>query len=813
MDGPTLVASGSAVERYADEMVARWARGDRVPAEAFLARLPEPVAPADALDLVAEELALRQEYGLPVSADAFAARFPAWAARVRALVSCQEVLARAPAPPGPGDTLGDFRLVTELGRGAHGRVYLATQRSLGGRPVVLKLSPIDGREHLSLARLQHTHIVPLYSAHEFPTFGLRGLCLPYFGGVTLDRVRFGPAPRTGADLLAAARSAGDAPPLAPGARTWAALGCESFADAVCRIGACLADALQFAHDHGLLHLDVKPSNVLLAADGVPMLLDFHLARGPLSAGDPPPPWLGGSHGYMPPEQVAALGAVKAGSPVPARVDGRADVYGLGVVLSELLAVGGARAPVGLSDVLARCVAPDPGDRYATAAALAADLRRHLAALPFRGVANRSPVERWRKWRRRRPSALPVLLAFAAVTAVSAALLVRTDAQADGARAALVRGEAQFARGRFAEAVETLRGGEGLLDGGAFHGGLRGGLRGRLRDARARAERGRAVDELHDLCEQLRPLYDADLLPPERARAIGARCREVWARRAAILDAAEVQADTAARCRADLLDLAIVSAHLGAADDPAVRRGLTVLDEAENLLGDSAALDLERARHLRALGQGREADAFAARAATRPPRTAWEHLLVGRAALSSGDRVRGETAIAQAVALDPSNFWANYHLGACRLRAGDAVGALAAFSACAAQAHGHGWCLYNRGLAYAALGRFEEARTDYDRALALDPDLGVAYLARAAARARGGAPGDAEEDLRRATGAGVPTPVVEYQRAVILLAGNNRSAAIGALRACLASDPTHGPARDLLSCLDTREPKWGNGPSP
>lgn len=719
MDGPTLAAGGSVAEHLADEMVARWARGDRVPAEEFLARLPTPVAPADALDLVAEELALRQEYGLPVSADAFAARFPAWAARVRALVTCHEVLAPAPAVPGAGDTLGDFRLLSELGRGAHGRVFLATQRSLGGRPVVLKLSPIDGREHLSLARLQHTHIVPLYSVHEFPAFGLRGLCLPYFGGVTLDRLRLRPAPLDGADLLAAARAADESAPLAPGERAWTALGCESFADAVCRIGACLADALQFAHDHGLLHLDVKPSNVLLAADGVPMLLDFHLARGPLRAGDPPPPWLGGSHGYMPPEQVAALDAVKAGAPVPAAVDGRADVYGLGVVLSELLAVGGARVPVGLSDVLTRCVAPDPTERYPTAADLAADLRRHLAALPLRGVANRSPVERWRKWRRRRPTVLPVLLAFAAVVAVSAALVLRADRQADGARTALARGEEQLARGRFAEAVETLRGGEGMLDGVAFHGNLRG----RLRDARARAEQGRAADELHDLCEQLRPLYDADLLPPERARAIGAQCRAVWDRRAALLVAAEGEAE-AARCRVDLLDLAVLTAHLDVTDAAARRRGLAILDEAEILLGGSAVLDLERARHLRALGRAPEADTFTARASTRAPRTAWEHLLIGRAALAAGDRARGEAAIERAVALDPMNFWANYHFGACRLRAGDAVGALAAFSACAARAPGHAWCLYNRGLAYAALGRLDEARADYDRALALDPALGA-----------------------------------------------------------------------------------------
>src|SRR5205085_8810760 len=74
--------------------------------------------------------------------------------------------------------------------------------------------------------------------------------------------------------------------------------------------------------------------------------------------------------------------------------------------------------VGLSDIVHRCLAPDPADRYADAAALAADLRRHLADLPLRGAPNRSLRERWRKWRRRRPYSplwAGLLVALAAVT--------------------------------------------------------------------------------------------------------------------------------------------------------------------------------------------------------------------------------------------------------------------------------------------------------------------------------------------------------------------------------------------------------------
>src|SRR5262249_29706525 len=105
---------------------------------------------------------------------------------------------------------------------------------------------------------------------------------------------------------------------------------SSYVHAVCRIGVCLADALQYAHERGLVHLDLKPSNVLLAADGQPMLLDFHLARGPIHPDERWPQWLGGTPGYASPEQQAALRAVEQGRKVPLPVDGRSDVYSLGV---------------------------------------------------------------------------------------------------------------------------------------------------------------------------------------------------------------------------------------------------------------------------------------------------------------------------------------------------------------------------------------------------------------------------------------------------------------------------------------------------
>ncbi len=133
-----------------------------------------------------------------------------------------------------------------------------------------------------------------------------------------------------------------------------------------------------------------------------------------------PPWLGGTKGYASPEQRAVMAAVYEGRAVGDAVDGRSDLYSLGVLLYEALGgdgpePGGAARPplhrlnphvsVGLSDLIHKCLRADPRERYPDAAALATDLRRHLNHLPLLGVPNRSPVERWRKWRRRRPSAL------------------------------------------------------------------------------------------------------------------------------------------------------------------------------------------------------------------------------------------------------------------------------------------------------------------------------------------------------------------------------------------------------------------------
>jgi tetratricopeptide (TPR) repeat protein len=812
-------ADDALIERLAEEMAGRWRAGERPLTEEFLDRSPDLWhRPDAALELIAEELALRDEYDCPTTASELAGRFPRWSAQVAALLDCQRVFGPclgSPQFPAPGEVIGDFHLLAELGRGAHGRAYLATQPALAGRYVVLKVGPDTGSEHLSLARLQHTHVVPLYSAHEFPGRGLRGLCLPYFGGATLAEIltrlgRLQAGSAAGKDLLPDSGPSEPGDALAAGrGPVWEFLARASFEDAVCWVGACLADALEYAHDRGVLHLDLKPSNVLIAADGTPMLLDFHLARPPLRAGEAPPPWLGGTPGYVAPEQADAVTAVREGRAIPGDVDARADVYALGVLLGESLAAAHpgwaiGSVSVGLADVLARSRAADPRERYPTAAELAADLRRQLADLPLRGVGNRSLAERWGKWRRRRPYALPLAFALAALAAFSGGAALHVSRLADGARTAREDGLSRMARGEYEEAARAFRDGEALAEESPFDRSLRADLRG----LRATAERGRTAVELHQFCERARPLYDAEFVTPEQTRTAAARCRELWDRREALAAglAGQPAPELERQWRADLLDVAILACRLGERSglpggaDAAHRQALVTLEEAEGLLGVSGALYLERGRHARAVGLDQLADAATRRGQALPPTSAWDHLMVGRSYLVGGDVPRAAAEFDRSLARDPRSLWAHYYRGVCCLRLGQPVGAVAAFSACTALAPDVAWCVYNRGLAYGEAGQWEPALADFDRALALDPALAAAYLGRAAVHHRAGRHAEALADLHRAADLGVSPAEVRYREALVFLAAGDRPDAVARLRDALHNDPNHSAARELLTRL-------------
>jgi serine/threonine protein kinase len=391
-------------------------------------------------------------------------------------------MARPPEPGAPADgvpaRVGEFEIVSRLGAGAFGQVFLARQGSLG-RNVALKVmrgaGGAESEGHL-LAGLEHDHIVKVYSAFADAESDTHGLCLQYVPGADLGVVirrthAGGAAPASGLALLAAldAVSRGESG-FDPGAlRDREALARDDFWQAVCRLGGRLAEALAYAHSRGVLHCDIKPANILLTPYGRPLLADFNVAFDRTRRRADGAPY-GGTLAYMAPEYRAATLGHPGG-----RADERCDVYSLGVVLYELATgtrphlrlgtpsaetvvpapggTGGAASdgaldphpapddalawvPRELAAVVRRCIDPNPAYRYQTAGDLAAALAGAWHLLAARRAL--PPPGRAGRWAVRRPvlalalaAVVPHLVASAAQISYNA-VEVRLDARQERA---------------------------------------------------------------------------------------------------------------------------------------------------------------------------------------------------------------------------------------------------------------------------------------------------------------------------------------------------------------------------------------------
>ena len=445
----------------------RWDAGEPTPVEKYRERYPD-LDEEVLVGLVYEEFCLKEEAGDAPSPADYESRFPDLATRLRRVLDIHALVGGPDAPtlgsmaatisttglqrtrrdddarqsnriefPEAGETIGGFRLIEELGRGSFARVYLAHERLLADRPVALKVATAGSREPQTLARLQHTHIVPVHSYRVDQITGLHLLCMPFFGRTTLAGVLAEPETatlRSGTELLSVLDRLEPSKSGLPRSLTAArkALASRSFSGAISWWGARLAEALQHAHDRGVLHRDVKPSNVLVTADGLPMLLDFNLALGPRiddseTESEDESDKLGGTLAYMAPEHIEALA-----DGIDTGVDARADIFAMGVVLFEALAgerpfpvVRKARSVAeallqtaeqrragppllrrcgrplspALEAVVRRCLEPEPDRRYASATELATDLQAVADDGPLR-VAREPLVSRLLRWLRR-----------------------------------------------------------------------------------------------------------------------------------------------------------------------------------------------------------------------------------------------------------------------------------------------------------------------------------------------------------------------------------------------------------------------------
>lgn len=356
------------------------------------------------------------------------------------------------APPDFPDRLGDFRLLERLGQGGMGVVYLARQDSLE-RLVALKLIRPEqlyfpgarkrfAREVEAVSRLAHPGIVPVHVVGE--EGGIPFFAMEYVRGASLEDVfevmrGRNPAVLTGHDLYrATAEHLAAAEGLQPDAEVTAHPPFDDSWTAACLwIAREVAQSLEHAHQRGVLHRDVKPSNVMLTPEGRVLLVDFGLASAEGSSVLTGSGARVGSLAYMAPEQVEG------------RLDliGRAtDVYGLGVTLYQLLALRRPFAGNSLSTIQRaildgstprlRAVAPttsrdldavvakamdrDLTRRYASAADLARDLTRVIEQHPVEARAP-GPWMQLVRWTQRNRAAA-VALGLGLIIAVGGPLL-------------------------------------------------------------------------------------------------------------------------------------------------------------------------------------------------------------------------------------------------------------------------------------------------------------------------------------------------------------------------------------------------------
>ncbi len=752
--------------QLADEFLERYRRGERPAVSDYTRRHPELAEPIRKL--------LR---ALVVMEDVRPGPEPA---------------ARAEGPP---QRLGEYRIVREIGRGGMGVVYEAEQLSLGRR-VALKILPPGAeedfpqlqrfrREARAAARLHHTNIVPVFGVGE--DNGTYYYVMQYIDGRPLDqvlaelrRIRSRAAPQGGRPgkgpggvTPAGGRPSPSGPPTVEdvavslwggrfhsGATLPAPQGGDPDEDSpaaddvelppppdaaaslsgphrlypqnVAHVGVQVAEALECAAAQGILHRDVKPSNLLLDVRGNVWLTDFGLAKTSGTADLTAKNDLVGTLRYMAPERFDG------------RADVRSDVYALGLTLYEMLALRPAfhdpgpatlarqiaesepprldrldpSLPRDLVTIIHKAIAKEPADRYQTPGAMAEDLRRFLDDRPIAARPVSLAEQAWR-WGRRNPTAGALALTALALVALAVGGGFWEQQQQAGRRAEAARARQEvesalqqvadlWQQGRYAEARAVL---ERLGDAGADD------LRRRLDQARAdlglskrladiRLQRASHVAGDAFDCGALARDYaqafaDAGLVldGDEAALVVRIRGSAIHEQLVAALDdwalAAFVLRDDGLRVR--LLRLA-----RRADPDPEWRDRFHDPD----VWRDRAAL---------------ERLARAARVAELPPR-----LLVVLASLLELGKADAEPLLRAAQRLRPGHFWLNWELGnvlLARNRPGEAVG----FYRAALVMRPESGAVYNGlGRALLAQGHVGEALDAFRKAVELNPSGAAAH---------------------------------------------------------------------------------------
>jgi serine/threonine protein kinase/tetratricopeptide (TPR) repeat protein len=824
----------------------RWQRGERTPVESYLNDRPGLHSdPEGLLDLIYHEMVLREESGDTPALPEYLQRFPQFSDEIRRLFEIHQVLEHDPlddslpttrmddpSAAAPVDAtikmpagMAGYELLGELGRGGMGVVYKARQVGLK-RLVALKMilagAHAGPRELARLraeaeaaARLHHPNITQIYAIEE--NEGRPFLSLELVDGVSLNE-------HISKQSLPPAQAA-------------------ALVETVAR-------AMQYAHEHGVIHRDLKPNNILMTADGTPKVTDFGLAKlvddaVSHGAGITGPEALLGTPHYMAPEQ--ARGRVKEIGPAT-------DIYSLGAILYELLTgrppFRGStiletldqvrhREPIpprrvrpvvprDLDTICLKCLEKTPARRYATAGELADDLRRFLNYEPIRA----RPASWWQrtaKWARRRPAAAALAIFSAAIVPAFVALVVvghlnelerlarsrgNVESYAHAGREAFEQQDWAQATREFGMALKLIRGDPALGEAPEMLRTLHDEANRRLTEERARQQtektyrrfvaardnamfHGIAADAPDALATGMRADTQRTEFTASARQALAlVACdphgTDAWAPPAEFSDTQKAEVQTG--CYTTLLLMA----------DAAAKRSdsleaMRLVERAEQLGTHTQAAAMLAAENLEQQGDAPRAAEARQRARKLGVTGALDAFLIGHAHLRQGDLRRAIPAFESAVAAQPNHFWAHCCLAICELREENWVNARLRLDVCLLQRPEFVWARLLRGLAAVRLGDIKAAELDFGEAqktLEQSPNgraQYVLYVNRADLHRRAGSLDSAARDLRDAIKLASGEYAAHLNLASVLFKQEHRAEAVEHFRKAVELKPT---ARDL-----------------
>ena len=753
--------------------------------------------------------------------------------------------------PDLGDGIGGFRLVSELGRGAFGRVYLAEESGLGNRLVALKVSLPEGEEPRLLARLQHTHIMPIHSVHDDPESGFRLMCMPYFGGANLAQVLDAaaghglPSASTGWSLIEALDTVGRPIPSETGR----------------------ANSIPRKRAESAISTGNRPFGPLSIHASLPLRSILgRIPRWSRSISAPPRPI--DERGPIQPARsfLRESSFVRASAWIGARLaEGLEHAHSRGLLHRDLkpsnILIAADGTPMLLDfNLAADCVNPEEGDRAMMGGTLpymspehldafnpngstppeAVDERSDVYALGlivFEMIAGQHPfpeppagrplLETVRIMTEERRGPAPSVRQFnpEVPRGLDAILRKCLDPNPDRrhARAGdLAEDLRRFLDDRPLKYTPEPSLAERLAKWGRRNPKLTSGstvalvsmavilliaagawtLSNHLQKVSARLKL-RVFEARFQECQFL--LNTANGPAKDLGRGIGLAEEAIRQagvdnpddRRESWLTA--LTPDERTTMRSDLSELILLAARARvyqaerSKSEPkrrlALEEAVERLDHAERLdPSPPQALFAERSRYHAALGDNKEAALDRARRDKIPPTTGRDFYLLGTALLAQGQPDRAEPALLKAVGLDPRRFWGWFALGLCHYDQGRFPESAGDFTVCTVLAPRFAWPWMNRGLALARAGRLVEAREAYNRAVEADDRLAEARANRAlTALGLGDAPA-AVADLKKAVALGLRDPSIRAALGEALARSGRREEALSLLDDLIETEP-------------------------